>query len=54
MIVAAVIPYFLTIAPVKAVGCLTFDNSNPRDPAFGRLLTRNPVDHIRAEFSGFV
>jgi len=34
MIFAAVIVYLLTIAPVKAVGYRTFDNSNPRDPAF--------------------
>lgn len=34
MILTAVILYLLTIAPVKAVGYKTFDNSNPRDPAF--------------------
>jgi uncharacterized MAPEG superfamily protein len=34
MIFAAVILYLLTVAPVKAVGYKTFDNSNPRDPAF--------------------
>ena len=34
MIFAAVILYLLTIAPVKALGYRTFDNSNPRDPAF--------------------
>jgi uncharacterized MAPEG superfamily protein len=33
MIFAAVIMYLLTIAPVKAVGYRTFDNSKPRDPA---------------------
>jgi uncharacterized MAPEG superfamily protein len=36
MIFLAVILYLLTIAPVKAVGYKTFDNSNPRDPAFYR------------------
>jgi uncharacterized MAPEG superfamily protein len=34
MIFAAVILFLLTIAPVKAVGYKTFDNSNPRDPTF--------------------
>ncbi|HXS54351.1 MAG TPA: MAPEG family protein [Usitatibacter sp.] len=34
MIFAAVILYLLTVAPVKAVGYRTFDNSNPRDPGF--------------------
>jgi len=34
MIFAAVILYLLTVAPVKAVGYRTFDNSNPRDPEF--------------------
>ena len=34
MIFAAVLLYLLTVAPVKAVGHKTFDNSNPRDPAF--------------------
>src|SRR5271155_2746735 len=34
MIFAAVVLYLLTVAPVKAVGYKTFDNSNPRDPAF--------------------
>src|SRR5215216_2124913 len=34
MIFVAVIVYLLTVAPVKAVGHRTFDNSNPRDPAF--------------------
>jgi len=33
-IFAAVILYLLTVAPVKAVGHRTFDNSNPRDPEF--------------------
>jgi uncharacterized MAPEG superfamily protein len=33
---AAVILYLLTIAPVKAVGYRTFNNANPRDPAFYR------------------
>jgi uncharacterized MAPEG superfamily protein len=36
MIFAAVILYLLTVAPVKAVGYRTFDNSNPRDPLFYR------------------
>ncbi len=36
MIFLAVILYLLTIAPVKAVGYKTFDNSNPRDPQFYR------------------
>jgi uncharacterized MAPEG superfamily protein len=31
---AAVILYLLTVAPVKALGHRTFDNANPRDPAF--------------------
>ena len=30
----AVLLYLLTVAPVKAVGHRTFDNANPRDPAF--------------------
>jgi uncharacterized MAPEG superfamily protein len=34
MIFAAVLLCLLTIAPVKAFGYQTFDNSNPRDPAF--------------------
>ncbi|HET7803760.1 MAG TPA: MAPEG family protein [Pseudolabrys sp.] len=34
MIFAAVLLYLLTIAPVKAFGYQTFDNSNPRDPTF--------------------
>src|SRR5271168_1684881 len=34
MIFATVILYLLTVAPVKAVGYRTFDNSNPRDPEF--------------------
>jgi uncharacterized MAPEG superfamily protein len=34
MIFAAVVLYLLTVAPVKAVGYKTFDNSNPRDPTF--------------------
>jgi uncharacterized MAPEG superfamily protein len=34
MIFAAVILYLLTVAPVKALGHRTFDNSNPRDSAF--------------------
>ncbi|HET9469480.1 MAG TPA: MAPEG family protein, partial [Usitatibacter sp.] len=34
MVFAAVILYLLTVAPVKALGHASFDNSNPRDPAF--------------------
>jgi uncharacterized MAPEG superfamily protein len=34
MTFAAVILHLLTVAPVKAVGHRTFDNANPRDPAF--------------------
>jgi len=34
MIFAAVILFLLTVAPVKALGYKTFDNSNPRDPTF--------------------
>jgi uncharacterized MAPEG superfamily protein len=34
MIFVAVLVSLLTIAPVKAFGYRTFDNSNPRDPAF--------------------
>jgi len=34
MIFAAVILFLLTVAPVKAIGYKTFDNSNPRDPTF--------------------
>lgn len=34
MLFAAVLLYLLTVAPVKAIGHSTFDNSNPRDPAF--------------------
>jgi uncharacterized MAPEG superfamily protein len=34
MIFAAVVLYLVTVAPVKAVGCKTFHNSNPRDPTF--------------------
>jgi uncharacterized MAPEG superfamily protein len=33
-IFGAVLLYLLTVAPVKAMGHRTFDNSNPRDPAF--------------------
>jgi uncharacterized MAPEG superfamily protein len=33
-IFAAVVLYLVTVAPVKAVGYKTFDNSNPRDPTF--------------------
>ncbi len=34
MMFLTVILYLLTIAPVKAAGYKTFDNSKPRDPAF--------------------
>ena len=34
MIFAAVILYLLTVAPVKAFGYRTFDNSDPRNPTF--------------------
>ncbi len=34
MIFAAVLLYLATVAPVKAFGHATFDNANPRDPAF--------------------
>ena len=34
MIFVAVLLSLLTIAPVKAFGYRTFDNTNPRDPAF--------------------
>ncbi len=34
MVFGAVILYLLTVAPVKAVGYKTFNNANPRDPAF--------------------
>jgi uncharacterized MAPEG superfamily protein len=34
MIFTAVVLYLLTVAPVKAAGYKTFDNANPRDPAF--------------------
>ncbi len=34
MLLAAVLLYLLTVAPVKAVGHRTFDNDNPRDPTF--------------------
>jgi uncharacterized MAPEG superfamily protein len=33
-IFGAVILYLLTVAPVKPFGHPTFDNANPRDPAF--------------------
>ena len=41
MIFAAVILYLLTIAPVKPLGYRTFDNANPRDPAFYKLGIRS-------------
>ncbi|MGI8525708.1 MAG: MAPEG family protein [Pseudolabrys sp.] len=34
MTFAAVLTYLLTLAPVKAFGHQSFDNANPRDPAF--------------------
>ena len=34
MIFVAVLLYLLTVAPVKAFGHRSFDNANPRDPAF--------------------
>jgi uncharacterized MAPEG superfamily protein len=34
MILAAVLLYLLTVAPVKVIGQPRFDNANPRDPAF--------------------
>jgi uncharacterized MAPEG superfamily protein len=34
MILAAVLLYLLTVAPVKPIGQPRFDNANPRDPAF--------------------
>ena len=34
MIFGAVLLFLLTVAPVKALGHKTFDNSNPRDPDF--------------------
>ena len=33
-IFGAVMLYLLTIAPIKAIGFHSFDNSRPRDPAF--------------------
>jgi uncharacterized MAPEG superfamily protein len=48
MIFAAIIVYLLTLAPVKAVGYKTFDNSNPRDPAFYKpgIATRALGAHV--------
>lgn len=34
MILAAVLLFLLTVAPVKVAGYRTFDNANPRDPNF--------------------
>jgi uncharacterized MAPEG superfamily protein len=34
MLLAAVLLFLLTIAPTKAFGFRSFDNSNPRDPNF--------------------
>ena len=34
MMFLSLILYLLTIAPGKAAGYKTFDNSNPRDPSF--------------------
>lgn len=36
MLLAAVLLYLLTVAPVKAIGHHRFDNANPRDPGFYR------------------
>jgi uncharacterized MAPEG superfamily protein len=33
-VLAAVLLYLLTVAPVKPIGQPTFDNANPRDPTF--------------------
>ena len=33
-LLGAVLLYLLTLAPVKPLGYKTFDNANPRDPAF--------------------
>ena len=48
MIFAAVVLYLLTVAPVKAFGYRTFNNSNPRDPAFysSALASRALGAHI--------
>jgi uncharacterized MAPEG superfamily protein len=48
MIYTAVILYLVTVAPVKAVGYKTFDNSNPRDPAFYKpgIVTRALAAHV--------
>lgn len=47
-IFAAVILYLVTVAPVKAVGYKTFDNSNPRDPVFYKpgIATRALGAHL--------
>jgi uncharacterized MAPEG superfamily protein len=34
MLFGAVLLYLLTVAPVKAIGHRSFDNANPRNPAF--------------------
>jgi len=44
-IFGAVLLYLLTVAPAKAFGYRTFDNANPRDPAFYK-------SGIRARASG--
>ena len=36
MLLAAVILYLMTLAPLKPIGHRRFDNRNPRDPAFYR------------------
>jgi uncharacterized MAPEG superfamily protein len=48
MIFTAVVLYLLTVAPVKAVGYKTFDNANPRDPAFYQpgIATRALGAHV--------
>ena len=33
-LLASVLLYLFTVAPVKALGARDFDNANPRDPAF--------------------
>ncbi len=34
MLLGAVLLYLLTLAPIKPLGYKSFDNANPRDPAF--------------------
>ena len=42
MIFTAVILYLITVAPLKAAGYKTFDNSKPRDLAFCKLGICDP------------